>query len=60
MQSLLVLGTTLGMLIADVPAVFIGERFANRIPMRAVHIVAAAIFALMGAATLLGGAKLAF
>ena len=55
-----VLGTTLGMLIADVPAVFIGERFANRIPMRAVHIVAAAIFALMGVATLLGGAKLAF
>ena len=49
-----VLGTTLGMLIADVPAVFIGERFATRIPMRAVHLVAAAIFALMGMATLLG------
>ena len=57
---LVVLGTTAGMLIADVPAVFVGERFANRIPMRAVHVVAAAIFALMGLATLLGGAKLAF
>ena len=49
-----VLGTTLGMLIADVPAVFIGDRLADRIPMRAVHAVAAAIFAGLGVATLLG------
>ncbi|MDH5540337.1 MAG: TMEM165/GDT1 family protein [Rhizobacter sp.] len=56
---LVVIGTTLGMLIADVPAVFVGERFAAKIPMKLVHGVAAAIFALMGAATLLGaGAKL--
>ena len=53
-----VLGTTLGMLIADVPAVFIGDKLATRIPMRLVHSVAAATFALLGAATLLGvGAK---
>ena len=53
-----VLGTTLGMLIADVPAVFIGDRLATRIPMRLVHSIAAAIFALLAAATLLGvGAK---
>jgi len=53
-----VLGTTLGMLIADVPAVFIGDRLATKIPMRLVHSVAAAIFALLGLATLLGvGAK---
>lgn len=51
---LVVAGTTLGMLIADVPAVFVGNRFAAKIPMRLVHGIAAAIFALMGVATLLG------
>lgn len=49
-----VLGTTLGMLIADVPAVFVGDKLAAKIPMRLVHGVAAAIFALLGLATLLG------
>lgn len=49
-----VAGTTLGMLIADVPAVFVGDRLSNRIPMRLVHSVAAAIFAVLGLATLLG------
>lgn len=47
-------GTTIGMLIADVPAVFVGDRFANRIPMRLVHGVAAAIFLVMGVLALLG------
>jgi len=51
---LVVLGTTLGMLIADVPAVFIGDKLSTRIPMRLVHSISAAIFALLGAATLLG------
>ena len=56
-----VVGTTLGMLIADVPAVFVGDRFANRIPMRLVHGIAAAMIALLGLATLLGaGASLGF
>ena len=49
-----VAGTTLGMLIADVPAVFLGDRLSTRIPMRLVHGVAAALFALLGLATLLG------
>jgi len=49
-----ILGTTLGMLLADVPAVFIGNRLADRIPMRLVHAIAAAIFALLGIVTLLG------
>lgn len=49
-----VVGTTLGMLIADVPAVFVGDKLAARIPMKLVHTVAAALFALLGAATLLG------
>ena len=45
---LVIAGTTLGMLIADVPAVFVGDRFAARIPMRLVHGIAAAIFAGLG------------
>jgi putative Ca2+/H+ antiporter (TMEM165/GDT1 family) len=52
-----VVGTTLGMLIADVPAVFIGDRLASKIPMRLVHGIAAAIFAVLGVATLLGAGK---
>lgn len=51
---LVVVGTTLGMLIADVPAVFVGDRLAGRIPMQLVHGLAAAAFAILGAATLLG------
>jgi putative Ca2+/H+ antiporter (TMEM165/GDT1 family) len=51
---LVVAGTTMGMLIADVPAVFLGERLATRIPLRLVHGLAALIFALLGAATLSG------
>jgi len=58
---LVVVGTTLGMLIADVPAVFVGDRLAGRIPMRLVHGIAAAVFAALGLATLLGaGASLGF
>jgi len=56
---LVVIGTTLGMLIADVPAVFVGDKLAAKIPMKLVHSVAAAIFAMLGIATLLGaGASL--
>ncbi|MEJ7932233.1 TMEM165/GDT1 family protein [Ramlibacter sp. AN1015] len=54
---LVIAGTTLGMLIADVPAVFVGERLATRIPMRLVHGIAAAIFAALGIATLLGAGR---
>ncbi|MBI1423351.1 MAG: UPF0016 domain-containing protein [Gammaproteobacteria bacterium] len=48
-----VAGTTLGMLIADVPAVFVGDKFSKKVPMRLVHGSAAAIFAIIGALTLL-------
>ncbi len=53
-----VIGTTLGMLIADVPAVLIGNRFAAKIPLKIVHSIAAAIFAAMGVLALLKVEKL--
>jgi Ca2+/H+ antiporter, TMEM165/GDT1 family len=55
---LVVIGTTLGMLIADVPAVFVGNKFADKIPMKLVHTIAAGIFAIMGLLTLLKAEKL--
>ena len=55
---LVVIGTTLGMLIADVPAVFVGNKFAAKIPMKLVHSIAAGIFAIMGLLTLLKVEKL--
>ncbi len=54
---IVVAGTTLGMLIADVPAVFIGDRLATKIPMRLVHGLASAVFALLGIATLFGAGR---
>lgn len=51
---LVVIGTTLGMLIADVPAVFVGDKLADRIPVHWVHRAAALVFAVLGIATLLG------
>ena len=51
---LVVIGTTLGMLLADVPAVLLGEKLAGRIPMKLVHGIAALIFAVLGVAALLG------
>ena len=47
-------GTTLGMMIANVPAVLLGEVAAKKLPMRLVHGIAAAIFALLGVLVLLG------
>lgn len=47
-----VAGTTLGMLIANVPAVLLGEQIARRVPVRTVHLIAAIIFAVIGLATL--------
>ena len=55
---LVIAGTTLGMLIADVPAVFLGNKFAERIPMKLVHSIAAGIFAVMGVLTLISIDKL--
>ncbi len=55
-----VVGTTIGMMLADVPAVWMGEKLANRIPMKAVRIAAASLFMIVGALTLWsahGGAR---
>jgi Ca2+/H+ antiporter, TMEM165/GDT1 family len=46
-------GTTLGMMIANVPAVWLGERIVRVLPVRAVHRVAAAVFAVIGLLVLL-------
>ncbi len=48
-----VMGTTLGMLIANAPAVWLGEALAHRVNMRAMRWLAAALFVLLGALTLL-------
>lgn len=47
-----VLGTTLGMLVANAPAVWMGEKLAHRVNMRAMRWVAAALFWVLGIATL--------
>jgi putative Ca2+/H+ antiporter (TMEM165/GDT1 family) len=52
-----VTGTTLGMMIANVPAVLVGDRIAARLPVRLVHAVAAAVFLLLGLATLVGAGE---
>ena len=50
-----VTGTTLGMMIANVPAVWMGEALAHRVNMRWMRWVAAALFVLLGGLTLLAG-----
>lgn len=52
-----VMGTTLGMMIANVPAVLLGNTIAGKMPVRLVHMIAAAIFAVLGVATLLGAGE---
>ncbi|MBB2487292.1 TMEM165/GDT1 family protein [Mitsuaria sp. WAJ17] len=52
-----VAGTTLGMMIANVPAVLLGDRMAHRIPVRLVHGLAALIFIVLGALVLGGFAQ---
>ena len=48
-----VTGTTLGMMLANVPAVFMGDKIAQKLSMKWVHGIAAAIFAVLGVLTLL-------
>ncbi len=52
-----VAGTTFGMMLANVPAVILGERIADKMPTTLVHRIAAAIFAMLGVATLMGAGE---
>ncbi len=49
-----VLGTTLGMMLANAPVVWFGERITRRVPIRLVHIISAVIFAVLGVVALFG------
>jgi len=49
-----VAGTTLGMMLANVPVVFLGGIAARKLPMRVVHGIAAAMFLALGIAILAG------
>jgi putative Ca2+/H+ antiporter (TMEM165/GDT1 family) len=53
-----VLGTTFGMMIANVPAVFLGDKIAAKVSMTLVHGIAAAIFAVLGVLTLFNVGRL--
>ena len=46
-----VLGTTLGMMMANAPAVYLGNRFAQRLPTKIIHLIAAIIFIAIGVLT---------
>jgi Ca2+/H+ antiporter, TMEM165/GDT1 family len=44
-----VAGTTAGMLLANAPVVFLGKAFSERLPLKAIHYVASALFVVLGA-----------
>ncbi|MBV8466786.1 MAG: TMEM165/GDT1 family protein [Burkholderiales bacterium] len=41
-------GTTAGMMLANVPVIYLGHKFADRLPTKTVHIIAALIFVVLG------------
>jgi Ca2+/H+ antiporter, TMEM165/GDT1 family len=49
-----IFGTTLGMMIANVPAVYLGEVAARRLPIRLVHVIAALVLFVLGVVVLIG------
>ena len=51
-----VAGTTLGMMLANAPVVWLGDAITKRVPIRLVHLVSAVIFAVLGTLALLGWA----
>jgi putative Ca2+/H+ antiporter (TMEM165/GDT1 family) len=53
-----VAGTTVGMMLANVPAVLLGDKLAHRIPVKLVHGIAAGIFAVLGVVTLIWGSEI--
>jgi putative Ca2+/H+ antiporter (TMEM165/GDT1 family) len=49
-----VAGTTLGMMLANAPVVWLGDAITRRVPIRLVHVVSALIFAVLGVLALVG------
>ena len=49
-----VAGTTLGMMLANAPVVWFGERITRMLPIRVVHMVSAGVFCVLGILALLG------
>lgn len=49
-----VAGTTLGMMLANAPVVWFGDKLVKKVPIRVVHMVSAAIFAALGVVALIG------
>jgi Ca2+/H+ antiporter, TMEM165/GDT1 family len=49
-----VLGTTLGMMLANIPIVFIGDKLAGRLPLKPIRVASAVVFATLGIITLSG------
>jgi Ca2+/H+ antiporter, TMEM165/GDT1 family len=47
-----VAGTTLGMMLANIPTVMLGDRLANKLPVRVIRVTAAVLFGLLGVLTL--------
>jgi len=43
-----VAGTTLGMMAANIPVIFLGSGFASRLPLRQIHVAAATLFFVLG------------
>ena len=54
-----VAGTTLGMMLANVPAVYLGDRATRNVPLKLMHGLAALVFVLLGILTLASGSRLA-
>ena len=49
-----VMGTTLGMMLANAPVVWLGDRIVKRVPIKLVHGISAAIFLVLGVVALIG------
>jgi putative Ca2+/H+ antiporter (TMEM165/GDT1 family) len=53
----IVAGSTLGMLLANVPVVYLGEKASRNLPLKWIRLAAAAIFAGLGVAALWGALR---
>jgi putative Ca2+/H+ antiporter (TMEM165/GDT1 family) len=51
---MVVAGTTLGMMLANAPVVWLGDAITKRVPLRLVHLISAGIFAVLGVIALSG------